>query len=494
MTAKDIQTFKIESIDREIYVSLFSEILESHYSSQIRQLVMSTEENYGTAELGSHHWSFGIKAGDLLHTQPALTYLLLNNPKMLGDALDEALDQVQSTTARRLQENGEMGFTKSPVHIRITGLPPTTDVCKPSISSIRNMDLDKIISIRGTVVRTGLRKLLEKRREYRCCNKTCEALFYVECDMSQGNLLLPPKSCPGRTQSGPCKSTRFESLGPQYCDYQELKVQEQVKGLEVGSIPRSITVILLNDLVGCCSAGDDVEIVGLLLRRWNPVCLDARCTVEVTLLASGLEVNNGAEQVSEAISDDLHEEFRELWRNHSNHPIAARNFIVACVCPQIFGLFDIKLAILLTLIGGVTEMGPRGVRRRGTCHLLVVGDPGCGKSQFLRFAAKMSPRSVITTGEGSSSAGLTFTVMKDSGEWVLEAGALVLADRGVCCIDEFTDVREVCHYIIFPKSGKKSLGLECNCSRRGVCIRVRVSVYLRPPGSLMSLSLSCFSL
>ncbi len=445
MTAKDIQNFQVASFERDSYISLFSEILESQYSSQIRQLVVSSEENDGAAESGSHHWSFAIKAGDLVHTQPALTYLLLNNPRMLGDTIDDALSRVQCAAVNRLKEEGEIRCSvKKHVHIRLSGLPPSPDICKPNISSIRNVDLDKIISIRGTVVRTGLRKLLEKRREYHCCNKTCEALFYVECDMSQGNLLLPPKSCPGQTQNGPCKSTRFESLGRQYCDYQEIKVQEQVKGLEVGSIPRSTTVLLLDDLVGCCSAGDDVEVVGLLLRRWNPVCLDARCMVEVTLLASGLEVNNGADQVSEAISDDLHEEFSELWRNHSNHPIAVRNFIVACVCPQIFGLFDIKIAILLTLIGGVTEMDVRGVRRRGTCHLLIVGDPGCGKSQFLRFATKMSPRSVMTTGEGSSSAGLTFTVMKDSGEWVLEAGALVLADRGVCCIDEFREVREVC--------------------------------------------------
>ncbi|MEM4660273.1 MAG: minichromosome maintenance protein MCM, partial [Thermosphaera sp.] len=313
----------------------------------------------------------------------------------------------------------------------------------PRIFRIRELNSDyigKLVALEGIVTRVSKVEARIVKAFYRHVeNETGELHQFVYPEQGEmGERLERPLSCPicGRV-------ARFELVPEKskFVDWQKIVVQEKPEEIPPGQMPRSVEVILTGDLIDVARPGDRVIITGVL--RVAPFTSVTKPSGLKPLFSFYIEANHVDVQQKILEEIEITREDEEKIKELARDPWI-REKIIASIAPGIYGHWDVKEAIALLLFGGVPKILQDGTRIRGDVHVLLVGDPGTAKSQLLQYTSRIAPRGLYTSGKGSTAAGLTATVLRDktTGEYYLEAGALVIADGGVACIDEIDKMRE----------------------------------------------------
>ena len=289
-----------------------------------------------------------------------------------------------------------------------------------------------------TVIRGICVSATTVRPKVEILTSVCEVCAEATFQMVSGDRLTPSLVC----QSTRCTTTgSVGRLLPQhraskFVKYQELRVQELPGDVPKGAIPRTMRVVCEGEQTRVATAGQTVRIVGAYVPDPGTGAGNEafRASTMVKTMFKTIHVELDKRSYVEA-ADAMSASLDEV-RAHPDRDMIVDK-LVRSIAPEIFGMEDVKKAMLCLLIGGSATANGEPIR--ADLNMLMMGDPGVAKSQLLKWVAGVAPRSVFTTGKGSSGVGLTAAVSRDpqTNETVLEGGALVLSDNGVCCIDEF---------------------------------------------------------
>ncbi|XP_045397356.1 DNA replication licensing factor MCM7 [Lemur catta] len=304
------------------------------------------------------------------------------------------------------------------------------------IREVRADSVGKLVTVRGIVTRVSEVKPRMVVATYTCDQCGAETYQPIQSPTFMPLIMCPSQECQTNRSGG---RLYLQTRGSKFIKFQEMKMQEHSDQVPVGNIPRSITVLVEGENTRIAQPGDHVSVTGIFL----PVLRTGfRQVVQGLLSETYLEAHrivkmNKSDDDEFAAGELSKEELRQIAEEDFYEKLAAS------IAPEIYGHEDVKKALLLLLVGGV-DQSPRGMKIRGNINICLMGDPGVAKSQLLSYIDRLAPRSQYTTGRGSSGVGLTAAVLRDSvsGELTLEGGALVLADQGVCCIDEFDKMAE----------------------------------------------------
>jgi len=384
-------------------------------SEQIRKFKEIIENNYYDTLLesvrkGKKHIIVDFSA--IPKHDPELASELLDNPEELIKAFELAIEQFD------FQEDIKN------FKIRLKNLPESQKIM---IRNIRSQHIGKLLMAEGIV-----RQKSDVRPQVTSAKFECPSCGNVISVLQLEQKFKEPSRC------GCGRKGKFILLNKELIDAQGIVLEEAPENLEGGEQPKRMNIFLKDDLVSPISEkktnpGSKIIIVGKV--KEIPITLNSGGqSTRYDLLIEANYIEAVEEDYNDiVISDEEKAKIKELSEDRRLY-----EKIIGSVAPSIYGHDKVKEAVVLQLVGGVKKVRSDGVSTRGDMHVLLIGDPGAGKSQLLKRAAIVAPKARFVSGKGASGAGLTAAVVKDEflKGWSLEAGALVLANKGLCCIDE----------------------------------------------------------
>merc|ERR1712013_215702 len=398
--------------------------------------------------------SFEVDYNILASECQVLAYFLPEAPTEVLEIFDEAAKSVVLNMFPHYER------IAADIKVRISELPLVEE-----LRSLRQLHLNQLIRTSGVVSSSSgvLPQLSMIKYDCTKCGYVLGPFYQSQNEETK------PGTCPECQSLGPFEINMQQTL---YKNYQRITIQESPGKVSAGRLPRSKDALLFGDLCDQVRPGDEIELTGIYSNSYDS-SLNTKngFPIFATVIIANHIVRNDEKGETDRMTDD---DIKAITQLSKDERIGER--IIASIAPSVFGHDDIKRALALSLFGGVSKNPQDKHKVRGDINVLLCGDPGTAKSQFLKYVQNIAPRAVFSTGQGASAVGLTAYVQRSqlTKEWTLEAGALVLADKGVCLIDEFDKMNDQDRTSIHEAMEQQTISI----SKAGIvtCLQARCAV------------------
>lgn len=437
------------------------DVLKSKFKKFIREF-MYTAPGAGSTHIGTLKYrdqlqqnceagffKLQLDINDLIASEESevLAHRLRQQPTEFLPICEKALQELYMELVK--QDDDNLPAIAPPIQLSLTwdvDLDGTFGTMKPMmIRELTSDQVEKLVVIQGIIIQARVARHKARNLVLRCSN--CENLKEIRIGSGWVGAHIP-SSCDGNMQRGPmekCPPNSFQVVADkcEFRDEQRVKLQELPEHVPVGEMPRSIDLCLDQYHVDNCIPGTRLSAIGIYCATENSsgqkmggARQKGTNTVKFSYVqVLGMEAAHG--KGGSAWSHDDEERFEAMAKEPDIREKIYRSVAPAICASKKDVIEDVKKAVACLLFGGARKLLADNTRMRGDINVLLLGDPGTAKSQFLKFTEKAAPIAVYTSGKGSSAAGLTAAIRKDATGFVLEGGAMVLADQGVVCIDEF---------------------------------------------------------